>query len=70
MPEKEDAFALYLKNEAQQTRKKALTVKSYKQIETDLTDDDVNSELATYGDALLKYALSERLYGTVENITE
>jgi dsRNA-specific ribonuclease len=70
MSKKRDALAAYLQGEEKSNRKRALTVKSYKAVDGDLTDADVNSELATYGDALLKYALSEMLYGSVENITE
>ena len=42
-------------------RTRALTAKSYKNIDHDLKDTDTNEELATYGDALLKFALCEML---------
>lgn len=38
---------------------RALTDTSYKNIEHSLKDDDTNFELATYGDAILKFALSK-----------
>ena len=65
-----DKFKEYLEGASRPTRLRALTVKSYKNVDRSLDDRDTNSELATLGDALLKYALSELLFeAEVENIT-
>lgn len=54
----------------------ALTDKSYKKVYTkeyhkELAETKVNTELATYGDAVLKLALCEILWGTrIEILTE
>lgn len=67
----DDKFSEYLKDENQPNRKKALTAKSYKNKEHFLRDQDTNSELATYGDALLKYAYCRIFFEEdVENISE
>ncbi len=64
-------FENYLKKGRSKLRKIALTSTSYKNIEHDLNDNNVNSNLATYGDALLKLALCEVLFKEkVKNITE
>lgn len=42
-------------------RTRALTAKSYKNVKKTLKDTQTNEELATYGDALLKFALCEIL---------
>ena len=66
----EDKFDKYLKDGSQPTRQKALTAKSYKNIDHSLQDKDTNCELATYGDALLKCAFCKILFDDgVENIT-
>ena len=54
MSEKRDALAAYLQGEEKSNRKRALTVKSYKAVDGDLTDADVNSELATYAKKIEK----------------
>ena len=65
-----DKFEEYLKDISQPTRNRALTASSYKNVDHSLTDKDINRELATYGDALLKLALCEILLNEkVENIT-
>ncbi len=60
-----DCFSCFLtenlEGEAQFWRTRALTAKSYKNIEHTLQDKQTNDELATYGDALLKFALCEAL---------
>ena len=67
----QDEFSKYLNDESQPTRQKALTAKSYKKVDNSLEDKDTNCELATYGDALLKYAYCEILFEKdVESITE
>ncbi len=69
-----DAFKKYLEEENNENNKnKALALRdcSYKNIDHSLTDQNVNNELATYGDALLKLALCQLLFEEkVENITE
>lgn len=66
----QDKFNEYLKDEKQSTRQKALTAKSYKNVQPSLKDQDTNCELATYGDALLKCAFCKILFDEgVENIT-
>lgn len=50
-----------LKGEAVMWRTRALTSKSYKNVEHGIRDIQTNEELATYGDALLKFALCEFL---------
>lgn len=57
----EDFLAATLNGEDEYWRTRALTAKSYKNIEKGLTLLDTNDELATYGDALLKFALCEFL---------
>ena len=67
----EDKFNEYLKNEKYPTRERALTASSYKNIDHSLEDADTNSELATYGDALLKLAFCKILFDKgVSNISE
>lgn len=68
----EDAFENYLKNGSSENRKRALTARSYKNIDHELNDKQTNERLATYGDALLKLALCKILYEEekVESITE
>lgn len=66
-------FEDYLQDENNENNKhriKALTVRSYRNIDHNLKEQDVNDELATYGDALLKLALCKILFDEkVENIT-
>ena len=65
-----DKFEEYLRDISQPTRDRALTASSYKNVDHSLTDKDINRELATYGDALLKLALCKILFNEkVENIT-
>lgn len=67
----QDIFKEYLEDDSQPTRHRALTAKSYKNIDHSLESQDTNCELATYGDALLKVAYCEILFEeSVENITE
>ena len=66
-----DKFEEYLSDISQPTRDRALTASSYKNVDHSLTDNDINRELATYGDALLKLALCKILFNEkVENITD
>lgn len=63
----QDKFYEYLEDESQPTRQRALTASSYKNIDPSA---DTNSELATYGDALLKLAFCEILFDKrISNIT-
>lgn len=52
-----DKIEELLKNQKTDLQKQALIDTSYKNIDHSLSDDDTNSELATYGDAILKLAL-------------
>lgn len=66
----QDKFDEYLKNEEMPNRLRALTAKSFRNVDHELTGSDVNCELATYGDALLKHALCKILFDAEEeNIT-
>ncbi len=70
MPEKSDIFFRYLEEEQGEHRERALTSASYRNKDHTLEDRNTNCELATYGDALLKFVLSEMLLDQVDNITE
>lgn len=66
----QDKFYEYLRDESRPTKQRALTASSYKNIDHSLEDADTNSELATYGDALLKLAFCKILFDEdVSNIT-
>jgi dsRNA-specific ribonuclease len=66
----QDKFYEYLGDQSRPTRQRALTASSYKNIDHSLEDADTNSELATYGDALLKLAFCKILFDKdVSNIT-
>ena len=65
-----DIFSDYLIDKSQATRERALTASSFKNIEHSLKDANTNSELATYGDALLKLAFCKILFDEkAKNIT-
>lgn len=54
---------------------RALTCASYKKVinqeeRRNVSDDEVNTPMATYGDVILKYILTDFLYEKVESITE
>ena len=70
MPEKSDIFFRYLEEEQGKHKERALTSVSCKNKDHNLDDRNTNRELATYGDALLKFVLSEMLLDQVDNITE
>ena len=71
-----DKFEAFLKGKAENKwRTRALTDKSYKPIyqkkyKRRLDDKQVNTELATYGDAVLKLALCEILLDRREKLSE
>ena len=66
-----DLFEEYLnKKETSKWIKRALTDSSYKNVNHELKDIDTNTELATYGDSIIKMCLSELLLDNVKNITE
>lgn len=66
-----DVFEVYLKCKNATYRQTALTANSYKNVDHNVPDSDVNNEMATYGDALLKLALCQILFEeNVKNITE
>ena len=58
-----------LKEEEKLLVKRALTDASYKKVDRSLSDKDVNKDLATYGDAVIKLCFSELLLGKVEKLT-
>ena len=65
-------FREYLENggDGCSYRQRALTAKSYKNIEHSIQETDTNEALAVLGDSLLKYALCEILFDEqCENIT-
>ena len=68
-------FKKYLKDNSQRTRDRALTASSYKKAferknGSPLSDEKTNTELATYGDAILKLAFCKILFDAgVSNIT-
>ena len=63
-----DLFEQYLaKDDA--LIKRALTDKSYKNVDHNLKDEDTNFELATYGDAVIKLCYSEILLDNVKELT-
>ena len=57
-----DKFHEYLYGKGGKTRERALTARSYKNTNHNLEDKDTNFELATYGDAILKLALTKILF--------
>ncbi|MBP3308757.1 MAG: hypothetical protein J6L90_04880 [Clostridia bacterium] len=60
-----DAFYEYLHGNCQRDESmfiRALTDKSYKNIDHKINDNETNSSLSTYGDAVLKLALCKILY--------
>ena len=60
---KKDLFVYWLKKkEKNKNVKLALTDKSCKKIDTSLTDEETNVNLATYGDAIIKQCLTGILY--------
>ena len=71
----QDKFNEYLRDKSQHTRERALTSSSYKKVferenRSPLLDEKTNTELATYGDALLKCAFCKILFDEgVSNIT-
>ena len=71
----QDKIYEYLRDEDQPTRLRALTSRSYKNVFQQengfsLPDENINVELATYGDALLKLAFCKILFDEgVSNIT-
>ena len=69
---KSDLFTKYLdKREKNELVHRALTDRSYKNVNHNLTDNDINAELATYGDSIIKFQYSKLLWNEkVENITE
>lgn len=49
---------------------RALTDSSFKNVDKTISDEKTNTELATYGDAIIKYCLCEILLDDVTNISE
>jgi len=66
-----DIFKEYLEDAPKDPMiRRALTDRSCRRIRTDLGENDVNTELATYGDAVLKLALCEILMGHPGNLSK
>ncbi len=66
-----DLFEVWLnKKEDSKWVARALTDSSYKNVNHELKDIEINAELATFGDAIIKMCLSELLLDNVKNITE
>ena len=71
----QEQFSKYLVDESQPTRQRALTSNSYKNVfqkenKVSLSDEETNTELATYGDAILKLAFCKILFDEgIPNIT-
>ena len=63
-----DLFLDYIENGKGKWHKRALTDRSM--MYTGLREDQTNAVLATYGDALLKFAYCEVLLDTVEELSE
>jgi len=64
-----DPFREFLENGSGAWRTRALTAKSYRNVDRTLNDEDTNEELATYGDAVLKLALCELLLDKVDALS-
>lgn len=64
-----DVFRDFLEKGSGVWRLRALTAKSYRNIDRSLMDEDTNEELATYGDALLKLAYCELLLDKVDHLS-
>ena len=65
-----DIFEEWLnRREASKWVKRALTDKSYKNIEHDLPDENTNAELATYGDAIIKMCYAKILLDQCEKLS-
>ena len=66
-----DLFEEYLnKKETSCWVKRALTDKSYKNIDHNLADKDINFELATYGDSIIKYCYAEILLDKYDQLSK
>ena len=63
-----DLFEAYIKNGTGKWHKRALTDRSM--MYRGLREEETNAVLATYGDALLKFAYCEILLDTVEELSE
>ena len=64
-----DPFREFLEKGSGAWRLRALTTKSYRNVDRSLSDEDTNEELATYGDAVLKLALCELLLDKVDALS-
>lgn len=65
-----DLFEEYLnKKETSKWVKRALTDKSYKNINHDLKDSDTNKELATYGDKIISHCYAEILLDNCDQLS-
>lgn len=65
-----DIFESWLEDSKSEYVKRALTDSSFKNVDKTVSDEKTNTELATYGDAIIKYCLCEILLDDVTNISE
>lgn len=66
-----DLFEEYLnKKETSKWVKRALTDTSYKNVDHSLTDNDINKELATYGDKIISHCYAEILLDNCEQLSK
>ena len=68
--DEKDLFLDYLVNGKGEYRLRALTAKSYRRVDKTLKDHEINTELATYGDALLKLAHCELLLDRAKGLSQ
>lgn len=68
--QEKDLFAEFLYHGSGVWRLRALTARSYRRVDKTLKDDEINTELATYGDALLKLAHCELLLDRVKKLSQ
>lgn len=67
----EDLFAYWIENkDKSKWVERALVDRSYKNVNHDLKDIETNSDLSTYGDAVLKLCLSEILFDKAEQLSK
>lgn len=69
---KRDLFTDYLDKKGKNDLvDRALTDRSYKNVNHNLSDNEINDELATYGDSIIKFSYCKLLWNEkVDNITE
>ena len=69
--QEQDLFMYWLENkDKSRWVERALTDRSYKNVNHNLKDSETNSDLSTYGDAVLKLCLSEILFDKAEQLSK